>query len=57
MIRGIIKVLSILYSLSNAVREIPLVRSDGVDQDITVDVYGVRLWKNGVLILERNAQG
>ena len=25
---------------------VPLVRCDRVDQDVTVDVYGVRLWKN-----------
>ena len=35
---------------------VPLVRCDRVDQDITIDVYGVRLWKNGVLILEKNPE-
>ena len=35
---------------------VPLVRCDRIDQDVTVDVYGIRLWKNGVLVLEKDTE-
>lgn len=29
----------------------PFIRRDWIDQDVTVDIYGVRLWEDGVLVL------
>lgn len=50
---------SLFYSRWNVRREFgliyerePFIWRDWIDEDITVDVYGVGLWEDGVLILE-----
>lgn len=35
---------------------LPFIRCDWIDQNVTVDIYGVRLWEDGVLILSRQKQ-
>lgn len=32
---------------------LPFIRCNRIDQNVTVDIYGVSLWEDGVLILER----
>lgn len=33
---------------------LPFVRRNGINQNVAVDVYGVRLWEDGVFILEED---
>lgn len=43
-----------LFAFMKTDAGLPFIRCNRIDQNVTVDVYGVSLWEDGVLILEKN---